>query len=172
RIDLGPLRLRWEKHTETTSYTFFRRGPFQEPFANTVIESLPQDWLTGLPGQILVATHLAISSAPKKPHNHDELDTLFEGNAITGAYIGGGSGIAYGDFRIHQDGFSRFIVKDVSFTPRQAGRAVQRLLEIESYLIQALLTYPVVRRVMPMLGRAERNLARITKTLTSATAEE
>jgi uncharacterized membrane-anchored protein len=172
RIDLGPFRLKWEKHTEVTSYTFFRRGPFQDPFANTVIQNLPQDWLAGLPGQILVAAHLAIYSAPEKPHSPDELAVLFEGNALTGAYISEGSGIAYADFRIHKDGFSRFIVKDISLTPRQAGRAVQRLLEIESYLIQALLTYPVARRVMPMLGRAERNLAKITEAIASATTEE
>jgi uncharacterized membrane-anchored protein len=172
RIDLGPFRLKWEKHTEVSSYTFFRRGPFQEPFTNTVIESVPQNWLAELPGQTLVAAHLAIYSVPERPHNLNELAVLFEGNALTGAYIGEGSGIAYADFRIHEDGFSRFIVKDVSLTPRQAGRVVQRLLEIESYLIQALLTYPVARRVMPMLGQAEQELVRITEAIASATTEE
>lgn len=172
RIDLGPFRLKWEKHTEVSSYTFFRRGSFQEPFADTVIKSVPQNWLAELPGQTLVAAHLAIYSVPERPHNPNELAVLFEGNALTGAYIGEGSGIAYADFRIHEDGFSRFIVKDVSLTPRQAGRVVQRLLEIESYLIQALLTYPVARRVMPMLGHAEQDLARITEAIASATTEE
>ncbi|ABA57894.1 conserved hypothetical protein [Nitrosococcus oceani ATCC 19707] len=173
RIDLGPFRLQWEKHTEFTSYTFFRRGPFQEPFANTVIESIPQDWLAELPGQVLVAAHLAIYPLPEKPRNPDELAAaLFEGNAVTGARIGEGAGIAYADFRLHKDGFSRFIIKDISLTPRQAGRAVQRLLEIESYLIQALRTYPLARRTMPMLGHAEQELAQITEAIASATTEE
>ncbi|ADE14946.1 conserved hypothetical protein [Nitrosococcus halophilus Nc 4] len=172
RIDLGPFRLKWQKHTEFTSYTFFRRGPFQEPFANTVIESVPQDWLAGLPGQTLVAAHLAIYPMPEKPRSPDELADLFEGNVLTGARTGEGAAIAYADFRIHGDGFSRFIIKDISLTPRQAGRMVQRLLEIESYLMQALPTYPLARRTMPKLGRAEQELAKITEAIASATTEE
>lgn len=170
RIDLGSFRLKWQKHTEFTSYTFFRRGPFQEPFTNTVIEAVPQDWLAELPGQTLVAAHLAIYPMPEKPRDPDELAALFEGNVLTGARIGEGAGIAYADFRIHGDGFSRFIIKDLSLTPRQAGRMVQRLLEIESYLMLALLTYPLARRTMPILGHADEELAAITKVIASAIA--
>ncbi|BAW80480.1 hypothetical conserved protein [Candidatus Nitrosoglobus terrae] len=172
RIDLGPFRLKWEKHTEVSSYTFFRQGPFREPFVDTIIKGIPQRWLAELPGKTLAATHLAIYSTPERLYNPNELATLFEGDALTGAYIGEGSGIAYADFHIHGDGFSRFIVKDISLNSRQAGRVVQRLLEIESYLIQALLTYPEARKVMPMLKQAEQDLAKITESISSATTEE
>ena len=32
-VDLGPLRLRWERHTEFSSYTFFVHGAGASPFA-------------------------------------------------------------------------------------------------------------------------------------------
>src|SRR5215204_3742730 len=31
--DFGAFRLKWERHTEFVTYTFFQRGPFDEPFA-------------------------------------------------------------------------------------------------------------------------------------------
>jgi uncharacterized membrane-anchored protein len=172
RIDLGPFRLKWQKHTEFTSYSFYRRGPFEHPFVDTVIESVPRDWLASLPGQTLVASNLAIYPAPETPRSSDELAALFAGNVPTGARTGGGAAIAYADFRIHADGFSRYLIEDVSLKPRQAGRMVQRLLEIESYLMQALLTYPLARAAMPVLGRAEQDLAGIIEAIAAATSEE
>ena len=45
-------------------------------------------------------------------------------------------------------------------TPRQAGRTVQRLLEIDTYRMLALLALPVAREMAPFLTRCERELAR------------
>lgn len=173
RVDLGAVRLKWEKHTEFTSYTFYRRGAFDHPFAGSALELVPEEWLASLPGQRLVAAHLAILPAPEKSRSPDQLSTLFfDGNVLTGAQIGAGAATAFADFRIHPDGFSRFLIKDASMTPRQAGRMVQRLLEIESYLMRALLTFPLARQAMPSLGQAEQELAEITEAVAKATAAE
>ena len=94
RIDLGPFRFKWQKHTEFSSYTFFRRGPFRHPFQDTVIESVPGDWLADLPGTTLVAAHLAIYPLPDTPRTPDELAALFGGGALTGARIGEGAAVA------------------------------------------------------------------------------
>lgn len=172
RIDLGPVRFKWEKHTEFTSYTFFLRGAFDDPFRDTAIELVPADWLASLPGKTVVATHVAIHPLPERPRTPDELAVLFDGNVLTGARIGDGAALAYADFRIHGDGFSRILIKDVSLTPRQAGRMVQRLLEIEAYLMHALLTYPIARGVMPVLAQADRELAEINAAMATARTEE
>jgi uncharacterized membrane-anchored protein len=121
RIDLGTVRLKWQKHTEFTAYTFFLRGPFQDPFASTAIESVPQDWLSGLPGRTLMAAHLAIYPVPETPRSPEELAVLFDGQVLTGARIGDGAGLAYADFHPHADGFSRFLAR--TSTSRRARRA-------------------------------------------------
>src|SRR5919112_2027448 len=41
--DLGTLRLRWERHTEFVSYTFFKYGDGADPFAQPPIEEVPRD---------------------------------------------------------------------------------------------------------------------------------
>jgi len=50
-------------------------------------------------------------------------------------------------------------------TPRQAGHSMQRLLEIDTYRMMALLALPVAQSLTPWLNDAERELARITESL-------
>ena len=57
---------------------------------------------------------------------------------------------------------------DRSLTPRQAGRTVQRLLEIDTYRIMALLALPVARELVPFLAEHEQELARITGAMPDA----
>jgi uncharacterized membrane-anchored protein len=47
-------------------------------------------------------------------------------------------------------------------TPGRLGRSVQRLLEIETYRMMALLTLPLAREVGAQLARAEQELAGLT----------
>ncbi len=93
----------------------------------------------------------------------------FTGNPLVGAGIAGGAAIALTDFRIRPDGFSRLLVLDRSLRPRQAGRALQRLLEIDTYRLMALLTFPIARQLLPRLGTTENELAEINTALTSVT---
>ena len=87
---------------------------------------------------------------------------------VPGARIGEGAGAAYTDFRIHGDGFSRFLIFDVHLTSRQAGRMLQRMLEIETYVMQALLTFPLARSLLPELAISDRRLAEITTRMADA----
>ena len=66
---------------------------------------------------------------------------------------------AFTDFRIHTGGFSRILVQDHGMAPRQAGRVVQRLLEIDTYRMLALLALPLAREISPRLTRSEQELA-------------
>ncbi|HCZ16334.1 MAG TPA: DUF3422 domain-containing protein [Candidatus Accumulibacter sp.] len=172
QVDLGTFRLKWERRAECNSYTFFRQGEFDDPFAQPVIASVPQDWLERLPGQVLVAAHVALRPAAAEASGSEELARLFEGTALVGSRVGDGVASVRADFRIHADGFSRFLIDDVSLTPRQAGRMVQRLLEIETYLMRALLTLPVARATLPVLADADRQLGDLINEMTVVTSED
>ena len=172
RVDLGQFRLKWERHTECTSYTFYRQGEFDEPFAAPTSEIVPQDWLESLPGQVLVAAHVAVHTAYANPTPIEQLSASFEGNSLVGSKVGDGVATVVGDFRIHSDGFSRFLIQDLNLSPRQAGRMVQRLLEIETYLMLALLRFPLARATMPVLADADQQLAALTTELTTVKADE
>jgi uncharacterized membrane-anchored protein len=53
-------------------------------------------------------------------------------------------------------------------SPYQAGRLTQRLLEMETYRIMALLALPVAQEVSPQIGAQERELAEISAALVEA----
>jgi uncharacterized membrane-anchored protein len=167
--ELGPFRLKWERHTEFVRFMFIVAGTTGDPFERPAISVLPEDWLPSLPGQVIVAAHAALIKA--EPDTFDPRtigDRWFAGNMPAGAAISGGAATALTDFRIHPDGFSRHLLLDHATSPWQAGRVVQRLLEIDTYRIMALLALPVARSAGPLLAASERELSHITAALVSA----
>ncbi len=159
---LGPLRLKWERHGEFASYTFFAEAGAGEYFGAPVTTLLPPDWLAALPGRTIVAAHAELAAAGGELPSAAELVAPFAGNVVVGAEIGDGAAAVYTDFRIHADGCARFLVLDRGMPPRQAGRTLQRLFEIEAYRMMALLALPIARRQAPRLLELEAVLARLT----------
>jgi uncharacterized membrane-anchored protein len=160
---LGPLRLRWERHGEFTSWTFFHgAGASEPPFAETAAAMLPAGWLAALPGRTVTAAHALIIPEAGTTPDAAWLARHFDGHTVVGGRIGGGAGQAYTDFRIHADGRSRFVLLDGALTRHQAGRMLQRLFEIEAYRMLALLALPIARRQGPRILAIEKSLAELT----------
>ena len=167
--DFGRFRLKWECHTEFASYTFVAggRGAAESSamFAHMPSADLPQEWLLRLQGRLMVATHIVLESATMTsdetvPH----MRRLYEGNAIVGCEASQAAQV-WTDFQIHPDGFVRFVVRDAGLKGQQAGRLVQRLLEIETYRMMALLGLPQAQRWIPMLNEIEAELAALTSAM-------
>jgi uncharacterized membrane-anchored protein len=170
--NLGPLRLKWERHTEYSRYMFIVGSGGEDPFAAS-LGALPADWPAALPGQVLVAGRVALLPAPTQPPDYEAVSARhFDGNVPVGGAIAGGGGIALTDFRIHADGYSRLMVLNAHMSPRQAGRMVQRLLEIETYRMLALLALPLARRLTPFVADCERELAAVTAALVDSRGQE
>lgn len=164
--DLGAFRLRWERHTEFSRYMFVVDGIGSEPFAETAIDQVPEDFTAGLPGEVIAAIHAEVLAGGAHPLDLAELSTrCFAGHVLIGSQIGGTATAALTDFRIHSDGFSRFLIEGRDLSGQEAGRLVQRLLEIDTYKTLALLAFPLSRALAPFLGRSERGLAAITTSL-------
>ena len=96
----------------------------------------------------------------------------FGNTYLVGARVAGGNGIVLTDLTIHADEFSRMLVMDVKLGKRQGGRTVQRLLEMETYRMMALLGLPVARRTAAMLTNAERELAEITSLMAEDSTQD
>ena len=160
--DFGEFRLKWERHTEFSSYTFFRRESFEAPFDDPVIGRVPPGWLDTLPGSILLAIHVALAARVGVEPSFRELADQFSPEFLAGSRMASGAAAAWTDFRIHDDGFGRILIQDRGLRERQAGRLVQRLLEIETYRMMALLAFPVAGEAGPKVTRVENELAEVT----------
>jgi len=171
--DFTDFRLRYERHTEFSTYTVFQplkgRMP-KDPFSPAAIEVVPEDVLGSLPGELLVAVHLALLPVGKQ----DELAkarALFEPEHLVGARVAGGAATLLSDFRANSDGFSRILLFDHDLSDQAMGRLVQRLLEIETYRITALLALPLAKKLGPQVTRADRSLAEVAAQMADDAAE-
>ncbi len=166
-IEAPGFRLKWERHTEYSRYVIAVDGAGSRPFSEPATASLPRDWLERLPGQMLYAGHAEVLSGGAD--TGDGFATIsresFGGRALVGSLIAGGLATVLTDFRIDEQGFSRLLLIDRGMTEAQCGRAVQALLEVDTYRLLALLAFPVARKLSPQLARDERELSSIANEL-------
>jgi uncharacterized membrane-anchored protein len=171
--DFGTYQLKWERHTEFSTYSFFQpvappgEADYAEPFAAAALALVPEDWLEALPGEVLAGVHLEMESREAPQRNPGTLAKLFGTDNIAGSLVSGGAAAVWMDFALHPDGFGRILVHDRGMRPRQAGRLVQRLFEIETYRMMALLALPLARRYGADFTRAGERLTDITARMTS-----
>lgn len=158
-LDAGSFRLKWERHNEFSSYTFFRRIEPGDSGDENALLAVPAAWRREIPGQLIAATHVELRTPAEVAPEAVMTQASPDGKTLVATRVADGAGWVFTDFHIHADGFSRFLVIDAGLTPRQAGRTVQRLVEIETYRVMALLAFPVAKKVGSLLSRAEDDLA-------------
>src|SRR5574337_1058188 len=158
-LDLGAFRVKWERHTEFSTYTFIRPPQPGDVADEGAIRAVPAGWLAEMPGHVLVATHVELRSAAEVPPTvvMSRLSPT-EARQMVASQVADGAAWVFTEF-LRTDGCPRFLIIDSTLTPRQAGRTVQRLVEIETYRMTALLAFPVAKEVGHLLGRAEGELA-------------
>ncbi|MDR3530081.1 MAG: DUF3422 domain-containing protein, partial [Rhodopila sp.] len=170
-VDLGSFHLKWERHTEFSAYTVFRAGCSDgAPFGEPAISAVPADWLAGLAGERLVGLHIAVFAAGQKEPDPVSLTEAFGVTAFAGAEMAGGLARAWTDFRTQADGWGRMVLYDAGMSDRQTGRMVQRLAEIETYRMLALLALPLARSVLPRIGRVEASVAAAAERMTGGSS--
>lgn len=159
-LDAGDLLLKWERHNEFSSYTFFRPRKESDGPRTTALEAFPRDWCAAIPGRLLVATHVEYCTDRERDPEAFLADTYASGETMVVSHIVDGIALVASDFRLH-DGFTHFLVIDSRLNTRMAGGTVQRILEIETYRMMALLSLPVAREVSSHLSRAEAEAANL-----------
>ncbi len=163
------LRFKWEGHAEFASYTFFAEGGDLSPA--TVLERAGwPDVAFTLPGEVLVAISIDLRPFPGDTPPPAAFET--RSDTVIGGAVSDGRGWAYTDFRIREDGFTRFLVLNREMGLGQAGRIVQRLLEVETYRMMALLAFPVARKAAPEVSAMETELETIVERIAGATPED
>ncbi|HEX7891878.1 MAG TPA: DUF3422 domain-containing protein [Ramlibacter sp.] len=174
RMDVGGFRIRWELHTEFVTWTFshaFDADGFGDQEPQPAIHEVPQEWLAALPGQCLAALHLWVLPGDPPPPHALTRHVLHE-ETLVGSGVGGGQGAVFTDFAIHADGHSRMVLFSDGLSPRRLGRMVQRLLEIDTYRMAALLGLPAARESAALLGVAEKELAALAEAIRAAGRDE
>jgi uncharacterized membrane-anchored protein len=160
--DFGAFRLQWEAHTEFATYTFAEQRaaapPLVQAFDQVALRHVPEKWLHSLNGTVMAATHVVLQESDAELA---EMRQLFGANLLVGTDSQNFARV-WTDFAIAPDGFGRVVVQDLGMQYQQAGRLVQRVLEIETYRMMALLGLPHAQQAAPVLNAIETELARLS----------
>jgi uncharacterized membrane-anchored protein len=168
RISFSGSMLRWEQHSEFTTYTWElaseRLDPGTAPFHPAASALAAPMGLVPQPGPLLVALDLHLLA-----NGNDKLapDRVFERSSLAMAEVAEGAALMASDFQCDPTGFIRILVLDRGLDPERAGAVVQRVLELETYRTLALLGLPEAQRLAPSINRIERRLGEVTEQMRS-----
>ncbi|WP_334175931.1 DUF3422 domain-containing protein [Pseudoxanthobacter sp.] len=141
--------LRWESHTEFSTYTF------DAPGSGGPLPPHPFGHAFRQPGPLIAAVRLDLLPMPAALE--DGLEG-FDPISLCVSRVADGETVAATDFRQDADGFTRIRVFVGSLSASRTGYLVQRLIEIETYRTLALLGLPEAQRVTPSVRRIEAGL--------------
>ncbi|MBI5922711.1 MAG: DUF3422 domain-containing protein, partial [Dokdonella sp.] len=156
------LQIKWERHTEFSTLTVVGPGGGQDPFAawNDPALQAPLEWTGRVAGKRLAALQIEVLKGEAASLARDHLERWFVKRGMVGSRVLG-SGEVWCDWQIGSDGFSRFLVLDLGFRENQVGRLVQRLAEIETYRLMALLALPIARGMLGQLEQLDAALGEV-----------
>lgn len=152
----GKGALRWERHTEFSTYLW--NGPVS-PRTGKPLEEPPFGASFALPGVVLGGVRLEIR---KWTEASERLVEGFDAASLCYSLVENGQAAAITDFRQDGDGLTRILVLDRGLTPARAGALAQRLIEIETYRVLAMLGLPLAQELSPRIRRIEDRLADVT----------
>lgn len=160
-LSFGAWELRWEQHTEFTTYTWSTSEDAQTPFWH------PDPLKSGeiafrAPGRLIVATHLCVVDGA---HGLENLAAQFNSQSLCVIGVAKGAAHVLTDFALDGFGFTRMAIRNSAAGELEAGRVAQRALEVETYRTLALLGLPEARRASPELRAMEREVSGITHAL-------
>lgn len=163
--ELGIQLLRWngaevriERHTEFTTFTVFAPQT-GAPFSGSAIDFLPEGWLDAIPGRILaaveIASELVASSDAGTTKTMERVLETFGQEQVVGGWVVERVASVWSHFRPDERGATRFLIQIHRLTSGRYGRLLQRLIEIETYRMAAMLSLPLAREILPQIEELE-----------------
>jgi len=161
----GQGTLRWERHSEFSTYFWDAPAPAQ--FGGNV-DTHPFGDQFSAPGNMISGIRLEVRE--DSPETQAALER-FDPTSLCLSEVKGGQAMIATDFRQDGDGLTRILVIDKGMSDAGRGAVVQRLLDIETYRTLAALGLALARTLSPEMRRIEDSLTRITQAMKTGARE-
>jgi uncharacterized membrane-anchored protein len=157
-LRMGKIDLRIERHTEFTTFTIICPQA-AVLFAESALDQLPAGWFDSIPGRIMAAVEIASEQVPVQEagaaKTMERISEIFGQERVIGGWIVERVASVWSHFRLDGRGATRFLVQGHRLSPGRYGRLLQRLVEIETYRLLAMLSLPLAREVLPQIDALE-----------------
>lgn len=157
----GGGTLRWERHTEFSTY--YWHGPAPDAFGGPVHgHPFGSDFTP--PGKLISAIRLEVRAGDALL---EDALAQFDRTSLCRSSTKAGQAEIITDFQQDGDGLTRILVIDRGLTDSALSALVQRLLELETYRTLAMLGLPLAQSLSPELRAIENAFADITAKMTA-----
>ncbi|WOJ92078.1 DUF3422 domain-containing protein [Congregibacter variabilis] len=156
-VQVGNCLLKWEGHTEADSYTLLVAGNAEPPFAASALTFLDASMRSRLLGELFIGVHVEVICDTDSPEDSrlKRIRALLGSSEVYGGTVSRGKGEIWSSFRLDAEGFLRVVIVDCGLSEARLSRHLQRVLEVETYRMLAMLGLQAAREVMGTLGELE-----------------
>jgi uncharacterized membrane-anchored protein len=153
----GSGTLRWERHTEFSTY--FWDAPAPATFGGEVSVN-PFGARFAAPGPFISGVRIEI-----RPASEDMSSVIenFDPTSLCQSMVADGNATVITDFRQDGDGLTKFLILDHGMTDAARGMLAQRILDIETYRTLAMMGLPLAQTLSPEIRRIEERFTAITQ---------
>ncbi len=161
--DFGLFGLRWERHLEYSTYSFIHQAPLtDQPFIKNAIDYVPSNWLEKMPGQVIAAVHLIIECENIDSAITHKVEQFFDNMSLIASAPVNSQAKVWSSFKLHDDGFGRFLIYQQDLSAAQLGRLVQQILQLDTYRLMATLGLPLAQAINSELNQLDIQLQQVT----------
>ncbi|MFT5705964.1 MAG: putative membrane-anchored protein [Oceanospirillaceae bacterium] len=170
QFETNTFRVRREVHLEFSAFTFTNLALIEStPFQQTGLTPLPDGWIESLPGTVMANFHIALQCIDDQDKALiSKAKQYFEGYRLVGSSPQNGDARVWTSFKLHSDGFGRFLIGNAHMSDSQIGRLTQRVIEIETYRMLTLMALPLARENSARLSIMDSQLVLLTNQLACA----
>lgn len=178
RLEADKFAVRVERHTEFMSLSLIDmddkpvKGLAAHAFDEAAFPHLPFDKIKALGHLVFHAIWVEICQQPAKLPTSAEMEEALQGRTVAGDHVSSGGGELYAAFDIDAAGYSRMLLMNDRIAGYRMGRVMQRVIEMETYRLMALLSLPKVKYHGPVLDKIEADLRAATRTLSKVQHDE
>ncbi len=165
-VQAGTSLVKWEGHTEWSSHTVIVSGNGTPLFGETALDFLGESKRDALVDSMFMGVQMeVVRRQPDDPTGYDLAKSLLGSDEIYGGWVSARTAAVWSSFQLDAEGFFRIIVIADEGHPERLSRVVQRLLDLESYRMLAMLGLPSARKVMSSLASLESELDQVMRSL-------
>ena len=172
-VEIGSCRIKWEGHTEATSHTIMVRGNGSPPFSETAVDFLWAEKRAELLDAMFLGVQIEVVAAPEDdPEGLALARSLLGAGTVYGGAMSSGKATVWSAFRLDARDFARVLIIDHDLDEGRLSRLLQRILEMETYRMLAIIALPKARQVMSELGELEPQLDAVMRDLAGDSNEQ
>ena len=173
RYETDKFAIRVERHTEFISISLIDKDDVpcafgrSEAYDEAAYPHLPFAEIAAFKHPVFHAMWLEISTMPETMPRAAVMQKALAGRAVSASKISSGGAHLYYSFDIDEAGYSRIALLNDTIAGHRMGRVIQRVIELETYRLLAMLNLPKVKEFSPRLDSIETELRSATEQLSA-----